>query len=228
MSLMTYYKSSIGKKQIVAITGLMLIIYLVLHLAGNLLIYGGPEALNKYAETLASLRPGFYLIEVALALVFLIHIWVTTILVTENWQARKARYADYDPKGKRTWSSRLMPISGLIIITFVIVHLLDFTFVNHEGANSILGDGKGYKLYGILINTFADPFRSLLYVTAMFCIALHLSHGVQSFIQTFGFNHPRYTPIVQKFSNWFALLMAIGFSSIPVYVYFLNNSLAFR
>ena len=216
-----YLKSSIGKKQVVAVTGLLLIFFIIGHLAGNLFIFGGPEAYNHYAKKLASLRPGLYVIEFTLAVVFLIHIYVTLLLVHENLKSRPIAYNRYQPKGGHTWMARLMSISGTILVLFVIWHLLDFTFVNHQGWRSFLPDGKSYGLYGVVFNALANPFHSLFYILAMMSLGLHLAHGLQSFAQTFGFNDPSYTPLVHKISNYFGVIVALGYSSIPLFVLFL-------
>src|SRR3989338_2519619 len=123
-----FYATSIGKKQIVAVTGLLLILYVIVHLAGNLLIFVGPEAFNNYAKKLANLRPGLYVIEIGLLFIFLIHIYITAILVMENYQARGQRYSVYHSRGDRSLATRLMPYTGTLLFAFIIYHLLDFTF----------------------------------------------------------------------------------------------------
>lgn len=226
-SLLTYYKSSIGKKQIVAVTGLMLIIFILGHLAGNLLIFLGPDAFNGYAKKLAGLRPGLLVVESALGLVFLTHILTTALLVLQNIAAKGGGgYAVKKMKGAPSLAVRVMPYTGSIIFLFLIFHLLDFTFSDHHGDRSVLWDGQSYGLYGVVVNAFADPVHSSLYILAMFALAFHLAHGVQSFMQTLGFNHPRYTPVVQRVSNYFALFIALAYSSIPFYVYNLAQAQA--
>jgi len=216
--LIRYLKSSIGKKQIVATTGLCLVLFILGHLAGNLFIYFGPEAFNNYAKKLANLRPALYLVEVGLLAIFFIHMWLTAVIVIENYQARPVGYAVKKSVGDRSLATRLMPVTGTIIIAFVIWHLIDFTFSDHHGPLSVLADGRSYGLYGVVYNAFSDPIHSTLYIIAMIALGLHLSHGIQSFIQTFGFNHPKYTPMVQKLSNGVGILVATVFSSIPIYV----------
>lgn len=216
--------TSVGRKQIVATTGLMLILFIVGHLAGNLLIYLGPDAFNAYAHKMASLRPGLYAVEALLLLIFLIHMFFTALLVLENIKARgNTRYHTYKPVGQRSLATRLMPYTGSVILIFVIVHLLDFTFIDKTGAESILPDGKSYELYGVVINAFGNPVHGMFYIIAMLCVGLHLHHGVASFIQTFGFNHPTITPLVKRVSHWFALFITVGFSSIPIYCYYLYS-----
>jgi succinate dehydrogenase / fumarate reductase cytochrome b subunit len=212
-------KSSIAKKQIVAVTGLMLILFLIGHLAGNLYMYAGPEAFNAYAKKLASLRPGLLVVEIGLLAVFIIHLSVTALLVLENIKARgEIRYQVQKSRGNRSLATRLMPFTGTIILLFVGWHLLDFTFCDHHGPRSVLSDGKSYGLYGVVYNAFLDPIHSGLYILAMICIGFHLSHGVQSFLQTMGFHHPCYTPIVKKISTGTGILIALGYSSIPIYI----------
>ena len=213
-----YCQSSIGRKQIVATTGLLLILFIISHLAGNLLILLGPEVYNGYAQKLAGLRPGLYLVEIALAGVFIIHIYFTALLVLENIAARSQRYNVYNPKGERSLAARLMPYTGTYLLAFIIWHLIDFTFVDKHGPRSFLPDGKSYELYGIVYNSFADPGHSILYIVAMLALGFHLGHGVASFMQTFGFNHPVYAPRIKRFSYLFASVITFGYCLIPLYV----------
>jgi len=210
--------SSITKKQIVAATGLALIGYVIAHLAGNLLIYKGPSALNGYAEFLASLRPGLFLIEIVLLGIFVIHMYFTYLVVLENILARGTGYKVYQPVGERSWATRLMPYTGTVILVFVIWHVSDFTLIDHEGPRSIMPNGEYLGLYGVVYNSFMDPVHSSLYIVAMMCLGLHLSHAIQSCFQTFGFNHPKYTPVIEKASNFLGFILTVGYISIPVYV----------
>lgn len=213
-----YFNSSIGKKQIVALTGLALILFVIGHLAGNLFIYGGPQVFNDYAKKMASLRPALYVVEIALLIIFVIHLYVTALLVWENIQARGKGYAVYKPVGKRSWAARLMPCTGAVVLAFVIWHLLDFTFVDHNGPRSFMPDGMHLGLYAIVYHSFSNPLHSFLYIAAMVAVGLHLAHGIQSFFQTFGWNDPRYTCVIKKISNGVGTLIALAYSSIPVYV----------
>jgi succinate dehydrogenase / fumarate reductase, cytochrome b subunit len=213
--------SSITKKQIVALTGLMLIVFVIAHLAGNLFIYGGAQAFNAYADKLDHLRPLLNVGEYTLLAVFLIHIWFTGLLIGDNIKARGGfnRYAVEKPVGNRSIATKLMPYTGTYILLFVVWHLFDFTFTDHLGARAYIG-GTNYGLYGIVVNAFKDPVHSLLYIVAMCCLGLHLAHGTESTVQTFGLNN---TKFIQKASRYFAAAMVIGYSSIPVYVmYFLK------
>ncbi len=217
-NLLSYFKSSIGKKQIVAVTGLMLILFIVGHLAGNLIFYLGPEAFNKYAKKLSDLRPGFYVVEFGLLVVFVVHMTLTASIVLENIKSRTVNYNVKKSSNQRSLSTRLMPFTGTILIAFVVWHLLDFTFTDKHGDASVLQDGMSYGLYGVVYNAFTDPIHSGLYIIAMFSLGFHLNHGIQSFAQTFGFSSPTYTPLIKNISQWTAIVITLSFSSIPVYV----------
>ena len=111
-----------------------------------------------------------------------------------------------------------MPYTGTFLFAFIIWHLFDFTFSDHEGPRSVMPTGVGLGLYGVVYNAFSNPWHSLFYIAAMGCLGFHLGHGIQSFFQTFGVNDSRWTPRIQKLSNLLGLLVAFGFSSIPVFV----------
>jgi succinate dehydrogenase / fumarate reductase, cytochrome b subunit len=214
--LSSYLSSSIGRKQIVAFTGLLLIVYVIIHLAGNLFIYAGPNVFNGYAKKLAGLRPALNLLEAGLLLIFVVHLYVTALLVLENINAR-SRYVIEKTKGNRSLASRLMPYTGTVILVFVIWHILDFTLTDHHGPRSVI-NGQSLGLYGVVFNSFANPLHSLLYILAVIAVGLHLDHGVQSFCQTFGLNHPIYMPMINQISRWFAVVITLGYCSIPIYV----------
>lgn len=211
--------SSITKKKIVATTGLMLIIYIIAHLAGNLWIYAGPEAFNDYGEHLAAFGPLLWAAEIGLLAVFFVHIWFTAQVVLENIKARGGlnRYAVQKDKGNISLAVRLMPYTGTYIFVFVVWHLFDFKYadVAYRYIN-----GQNYGLYGVVVNAFKDPTHSALYIFAMCCLGLHLAHGTQSFMQTFGANDLKYAKAFKSISAWFALLIVVGYSSIPIYVLF--------
>lgn len=218
MCFQKYLQSSVGRKQIVAVTGLLLILFVAGHLAGNLFFYGGPKVFNAYAQKLAHLRPGLYLVEIVLAFVVLAHIYFTVALVIENRQARSQKYSVQNPKGKRSLATRLMPFTGTILFAFVVRHLLDFTFVDHYGPKSFLADGKSYGLYGVVYNAFADVGHSLFYVVAMFCLGFHLYHGVDSVVQTFGWRDLKRVAALKRIAFALSVGITLGFSSIPVFV----------
>jgi len=218
-----FLNSSIAKKQTVAITGFLLILFIITHLGGNLFIYAGADVFNSYAHKLHSLGPLLLIPRFILFTIFLIHIFVIHILVIQNIKARGGfkRYAIDQAVGQRSFAERFMAWSGLYILVFVIFHILDFAAADQHGVRSFLY-GKSYGLYGLVFNSFKDPIHGALYIVAVIFLGLHLSHGTQSIIQTCGFR-PKWEPFIQKCSDLFALIMVIGYSSIPVFVYWLSH-----
>lgn len=214
-----FFKSSVGKKQVVAITGLALIGFVIAHLSGNLLLYSGPEAFNTYAEGLEGLGKLLLIARIGLAATFIIHIVTTIFLVKQNRKAKQTRYSGGEAKGNRSLATRLMPFSGVILLTFLIIHLLDFSLNDHYGPQVIV-NGIDLGLYGLVFNYFQNPIRILGYVIAMVALGLHLVHAIQSALQTFGVNHPIYTPTIKAISKGLGTLLAVGFGSIPLYLHF--------
>ncbi len=215
--------SSIAKKQTVAITGFLLILFIITHLGGNLFIYAGPDVFNSYAHKLHSLGPLLLIPRVLLFIIFVVHIFVIHILVIQNIKARGGlkRYAIDQAVGQRSLAERIMVWSGVYILVFVIFHILDFAAADQHGVRSII-HGKSYGLYGLVFNSFKDPIHGLLYIVAVCFLGMHLSHGSQSIVQTCGFR-PKWESVIQKSSDYFALIMVLGYSSIPVYVYWLSH-----
>ena len=218
-----FLSSSVGRKQYVAATGLCLILFVVAHLAGNLLLFAGPDLFNAYAHKLASLRPAFYVVDAGLFVIFVSHLAVTGILVTENIKARgQVRYEVQKSQGDRSLATRLMPWTGGVILAFVIWHLLDFTFSDHDGPRGMMPNGEHMELYGVVFNAFVQPWHSLLYIAAMVAVGLHLSHGMQSFVQTFGFTWLGTSQRVKITCQGIGLLVGLVYSCIPIYVMVVN------
>ena len=200
--------SSIGKKLMMAVTGLAFIFFLMAHLAGNLTIYGGGEAFNTYAEKLHALGPLLTVMELGLLFFAGVHIITGIFLFLQNWQARPTGYTLYKPSGGRTLSSRTMPYTGLIILGFVIFHLINFSFV----------DKTDRTIFQIISSAFANPFYVIIYVAAMLIVALHVRHGLWSAFQTLGANHPKYMPAIMILSIIVGLIVALGFGFLPIYI----------
>ncbi len=216
--------SSITKKQTVAITGLLLVLFIIAHLGGNLLIYGGPHVLNTYSQKLHSMSILLWGMRLGLLAVFLIHVTVTYLLVVENIKARGGlnRYAVDKPVGNRSFTARLMPYSGAYLFGFVIWHLKDFTLIDHHGARSFI-HGASQGVYGVVFNSFIDPLHGLLYIIAVCFLGLHLCHGVESYFQTMGTHSTKCKQTIVKLSNYFTFLVVVGYSSVPVYVYLMTH-----
>jgi len=215
--LKAYLSSSIGKKQIIAITGLMMAMFLITHLSGNLLMFKGPQALNSYSQMLHDLGGILWVARIGLLGAFVAHFSFTIALVIQNRKARGQSYSTSVNKKTRSFTARLMPFSGGILFAYIVIHLLDFTFTDVTAVNAMV-NGEFLGLYGLVYNEFMNPFDSLFYIVAMMSVGFHLTHGIQSVMQTYGFNHPVYTPLIKKISVVLGSVIAVGFSSIPVYV----------
>ncbi len=201
--------SSVGKKMLMAVTGLCLIGFLAVHLLGNTMAFVGAEAFNDYAKKLHSLEPYFTVFNIGLLTIGLVHIIVGILLFFENLRARPNNYEIFNNPGGMTFGSKTMPYTGLLILIFVILHLLKFTFV----------DKSVIPIYQQMAATFANPGWVLMYVVAMVIVAFHISHGFWSLFQTFGINHPRYTPLIMGLGLVVTLVIGVGFGILPVYLF---------
>ncbi|PJB52928.1 MAG: cytochrome B subunit [Bdellovibrio sp. CG_4_9_14_3_um_filter_39_7] len=212
-----YLNSSIMKKQIMGVTGLLLCGFLVSHLIGNCLIYFGDRAFNTYAHTLVT-NPLIYVAEAILLGIFLTHIFMAMKLTLENKAARPVAYAVKKPTGRgSTIASSTMPYTGLLILVFLIFHILHFKF---GPVYKITYDGVEMRdLYRLLIEYFHQPLAVVWYVFCMLALGLHVSHGFWSAFQSIGFNHPKYNACLKNLSKVYALLITIGFSALPIYCY---------
>lgn len=215
-----YLKSSIGKKQIMAVTGAGLIGFALTHLLGNLLIFLGPDKFNLYAYTLTS-NPLIYLAEAILLSLFLGHIVIALVVNIQNRSARSQSYYKKTRTGRgETIASKTMPLTGIILLVFLVLHLINFKY----GTDYLTTvDGVEMRdLYRLVVEYFANPLYVAWYVFAMISFGLHTSHGFWSMTQTWGFDHPKYNSIVKCLSNAYGVLVAAGFSSLAIYCYFQN------
>jgi succinate dehydrogenase / fumarate reductase cytochrome b subunit len=212
-----FYRSSVGKKMIVAVTGVILIVFVVGHLLGNLQIFLGPDWINGYAQHLRDLGPLLWLIRLFLLAAVVIHIYVTIQLAIENRRARPEPYVDREYV-KATFASRHMVISGLIVLAFIIYHLAHFTVRVTDPRFALLkADPLGhYAVSSMLVYGFQTYYVAAFYIVGLFLLTLHLSHGSSSFFQSLGFNDKKLTPRLAVGGRIFAWLLFIGDTAIPV------------
>jgi len=214
-----FYRSSVGKKMIVAVTGIVLIAFVIGHLLGNLQIFLGPDWVNSYAEHLRALGVFLWVIRIFLLGNVLLHIFYTISLAIEN---RRARPVDYAKRNhvKASFASRHMVVSGLVVFAFIIFHLLHFTARKFNPRFPLLqADPLNHNdVYSMMVYGFQNPVVSGFYILAMFLLFLHLSHGSSSFFQSLGFNNQKLAPRLALGGRIFAWLLFIGYSSIPAAV----------
>jgi succinate dehydrogenase / fumarate reductase cytochrome b subunit len=206
------FGSSIGKKLLMAITGLSFIGFLGTHLAGNLTLYKGGAAFNTYAEKLHALGPILTVFEFGLLALALVHVTVGIILFVQNLKARSVPYELDRPAGGRTLSSVTMPYTGFIILAFVIFHLITISFA----------DKSQRTIFEIVSSAFASPVYMVVYVFVMVVVTLHVQHGFWSAFQTIGANHPKYMPAIMTLSIIFSLIFGFGFGILPIYLWFIG------
>src|SRR5690606_21227568 len=213
-----FVRSSIGAKWVMAVTGILFLLWLIGHLVGNLQIFAGAQILNDYAAFLRANPTLLWVVRIGLIVVVALHVWAGIRLSQLNRQARPQRYEGYRFR-KASWASRTMIVSGLLILGFVIFHLAHFTWGWIFPSYFQQVDAKGqHDVYGMLVKGLSHPGIAVLYMAAMVFVGMHLSHAIWSAIQTMGLNGPRWTPIALKGGRWLGILIALGFFIIPLAV----------
>ncbi|MFO1020165.1 MAG: succinate dehydrogenase cytochrome b subunit [Planctomycetales bacterium] len=213
--------SSIGQKILMGLTGLMLCGFLVGHLSGNLLMYKGAKHYNEYAHFLHSseLLP---LAEVSLLVLFTVHIYLGFSTARLNNSARQVEYAEKQSKLPASplifRPHNLMVSTGIVVLVFLIVHLLDMRFA--ELGLRRRAPSPGMLPFDHAIEVLKDPLSAAVYVVGSLVLGVHLAHGFQSAFRSIGFSHPKYTPFLKKLGIVFAIVIAVGFASLPIFFNF--------
>ena len=211
--------SSIAKKAVMAITGLLIIGFLAIHFTGNLLLFAGPQAYNQYAHKLAS-NPLFYLAEAGLLLTFAYHIVSGFQVWARNRAARPEGYQMQKRLGKGTFMSKTLIISGIVILAFLILHLVSFKFGEYipSAENPDIRD-----FYSLVVAKFHIGWYVFTYVACIAVMGLHLSHGFQSAFRTLGFSNDRTLEMLRWISYSLAALFVLGYSAFPLYFFLFAN-----
>ncbi|MCP4109718.1 MAG: succinate dehydrogenase cytochrome b subunit [Desulfobacteraceae bacterium] len=202
------FGTSIGKKLMMAITGLCFCGFLVIHLTGNLTLYGGKDLFNAYVEQLHLLDPIIIVVQWILLFLAAVHVTTGITLFYQNLTSRPQRYHVNRNAGGRTIGSATMPYTGFIILFFIIIHLFDFHFA----------DRSNQTLFDIVAQTLSRPGYAAFYIFATIVAAIHISHGFWSAFQTIGASHPKYMPIIKGLGIAFSIIVGICFGFIPIYV----------
>lgn len=209
--LFDFWRSSIGGKVTMAVTGLLLFGFVIAHLIGNLQLFAGPEKLNAYAKMLADTGALLWVARIGLLVVFVVHVVTAIRLTRANKSARPVAYRKEDTV-QATFASRSMVFSGLSLLAFVVYHLLHFTLgvTNPEHYARKGMNAGGHDVYAMVTTSFAVPAIAIAYAAFQIVLFLHLRHGIQSLAQTLGLNHGRYSPLIGKLSLLIAALVAGG------------------
>jgi len=212
------FSSSVGTKLLIGLTGLALFAYLVLHLAGNALIFAGPDLFNEYSHTLIS-NPLILPIEIGLVAIFLLHVYKAVVNYAGNRAARPVRYEKTRYAGhtsRKSVASSTMFWTGLVVLLFVIVHVKQFRFGTWYETS---GAAPVRDLARTEFEIFAQPLWVAFYVVGTLLVGLHLSHGIASGFQSIGVDHPVYTRRLTTLGIVLAILIGGGLAFIPVWVY---------
>lgn len=212
--------SSIGKKFVMGITGLLLCGFLVVHLAGNLLLFAndGGKTFNLYAETIHSKQQLVYIAEAGLLALFLAHIYLAFTTNRENRIARRESYAvkvnKYEGRPSPIAADTWMFVSGAVILAFVLLHLVDIRLEKRFDLEYPADAGK----FGIVVAVLQNPISRAVYIVGSIFLGFHLLHGFTSAFQSLGMNHPKYNKMIKIVGAIFAIVIGLGFASLPIFV----------
>ena len=204
--------SSVGRKLVTAATGVLLIVFLFGHLFGNLKVFQGQDALNSYAAWLQG-HPLLWVMRAGLLSLFAAHVWLTLSLTRENRAARPVRYERYRPRASR-FSSRYMALSGLLVLSFLVYHLLHFTFRVIDSRHTRTPD-----VYAAVVWSFQNPWIAGSYVVAMLLLGAHLWHGATAVFQSLGLRHESYQTLIRVLSAAAVATLVVGNCAIPLLIY---------
>ncbi len=223
--LLTALTSQVGRKLLTGITGILLVLFLVAHLSGNLSLLSHDEgAFNKYGAFLHSFGTLFYLIEIGLGATILLHAYIGISIWMRKRKARKQGYEMYRSRGegsRQSVSSRTMIITGSVLLIFIVIHLLQFRFGPGiaDGYIQMIDGKEVHDLRRITFETFSHIEWVIVYVGVLLLTAFHLRHGIWSALQSLGAMRPRGSRIVYSLALVIGLLLALGFIILPIWIY---------
>jgi succinate dehydrogenase cytochrome b subunit len=214
------FSSSVGTKLLIGATGLALFLYLITHIAGNLMVFAGRDTFNNYSHMLLS-NPLIPVIEIGLLGIFLLHIYKTVTMYLANLKARPVKYQQKKPAGppsRKSFASSTMIFSGLWLLVFVVIHVKQFKYGAEYAA-----PGTGIRdLYRLEMENFSNPLLVAFYVLSMLVVGSHLWHGVSSAFQSAGADQPRWTPRIITAGKVMAVLIAGSFIVIALWAHFVG------
>ncbi|HOX59340.1 MAG TPA: succinate dehydrogenase cytochrome b subunit [Candidatus Paceibacterota bacterium] len=223
------FKSSLGKKYIMAVTGCCLFLFVIGHMVGNLQIFLGREAINRYGHFLQSNPELIWPVRLGLLVVLVLHIWSAIVVSLENKAARPVGYDAYKPIGS-SYASRTMLMGGIIVFVFIVYHLLHYTAqvqhlnFTHQNFAAFMEKLPGqfpperHDIYRMMVVGFSKPLVSGFYLLGLALLSLHLSHGASSMFQSLGWKNETYRPFFDRAARVVAWLIFLGYSSIPIAV----------
>ena len=214
------FSHSIGRKLVMALTGLFLILFLIGHLSGNFLLFvdDGGAAFNEYGEFMTT-NMFVKVLSYVTYLSIILHVIFSIVVTRQNNAARPVKYAYNNSTANSIWNSRNMGILGTIVLIFLVIHLRSFWYEMHFGGLPVTEAGHK-DLYAIVVAAFSQLWYVALYVIAMVGLGYHLAHGFWSAFQTLGLDHKAYTPVIKSLGLGFAILVPLLFASMPLFIFF--------
>lgn len=219
-------KTSVGRKILMALSGFFLLFFLLQHFSINILSVISEDAFNSVSFFMGYNPVVQFVLQPVLIFGVVFHLAMGIKLEMENRKARPVKYGQYNGAANASWMSRNMIITGLTVLAFLGLHFYDFwahemneKFIE-DGANAFSKGGNPTRFYHELQEKFVDVWRVAIYVVSFVLLALHLLHGFQSAFQSVGFRHSKYTPVIKKLGNIYAILIPLGFIFIALYHYF--------
>lgn len=219
----SFFTSSIGKKFLMSVSGLFLLIFLAVHLTANLFLLGGPDAFNKSAHFMGT-NPLIQIMQPLLAIGFLVHIIYSLIIQIQNWMSRPVKYNKVDQREASTWASRNMIWLGIFIFGFLIIHIINFFYIIKFGETEIITVGgiemeNSYKLVKGLFTDIGvlSYIYSGLYIISFIALGIHLHHALWSAFQTLGLSNNVWRKRLSVIGDIYAIIIAAGFTIIPLY-----------
>lgn len=217
------FQTTLGRKFLMALSGAALVLFVLGHLIGNLQIFGPPELINQYGALLHSKPALLWCVRLGLLGVVGLHVWSAIALSNANKAARPVPYENWSPTAA-SYASRTMLMSGVIIVAFIVYHLLHYTVqtpaINFTGQDfTTFKDAGGHAdVYRMMITGFRQPLVSVFYIVAVGLLCLHLSHGVSAAFQSLGLKNKTWGPLLDRASIGLAVVIFLGYASIPVAV----------
>lgn len=208
-----FYRAAVGKKVVMGVTGLIGIGFVLAHMAGNLLVFRGPEAFNGYARFLQSTGELLWILRAVLVVALVLHVIAAVHLTVQNRAARPIGYVNRNPQVS-TWAARTMRAGGVLLLVFIVLHVLHFTTRNWQPGGAF---AKG-DVYANVVASFRIWWVTLFYVMAMIALALHLYHGAWSSVRSLGLSQPSVNPFHRRVALAVAVFLWAGFTAIPLAV----------
>ena len=213
-----YLRSSIGSKHLMAVTGLALVLFAIVHMLGHLGMFAGPDAYNQYAHTLQGLGALKWLARGGLLLVFVLHLVTGIRLAALNRAARPVAYVAYKPRVTSV-AARTMAVTGVALLVFIAFHLGHFTFglVQPDSFHHLDAEGR-YDAYSMYVAGFRSVPLYVVYLVAMMVMSGHLGHGAASWLQSLGLRHPKYSAGLDKLGSIVSVVLFLGYMAPPTAV----------